>query len=574
MCGMQGVCYSQEVSGTVNEVVSTTELRKKVLPTVVYIKSKEGYGSGVVIRTSEYNTFVLTNEHVTRGNDKVEVFFLAYDAKQNEIRDSEFYFGSQRANTLLRRLGYATEGRVVAEDEEADVAVIDFHRFPKTVESILLKDVDVYDHLKAGDMVHFFGHPQDQELLWQWNLGQFKGYEETGLFLEARSWKGNSGGPLLNKNGELIGLIKSGDDVTKSWAVPLEPIIDLVKNLKEWDVISIVNETESDIAYEVQWVEGETWEQITLEPEQWKIHKHPTDADRSFQTKIRYVSIEQQTPQEPADTDAKKPEAQNDKKPEEQDAKKPEAQDDKNDENIVNNEHELKYIKRGFFSSNNTDRINPKLDGYNYRFVSSDAKKIEFQERRQTVWIANNSKKTQKYRIKWSEKRTDEDPYTLEPGKTRPHWSRRTILELDANYPKIRYHYSILNSAKRTKDTGIFEQSIKTTKEMQFFPIDAKSDEHIIDIEELRKTIKDNIEGYYHLHASGAYVIPEIRAGLPTPKNKETETSKKWEKLIIPICLGITVISLSVVAIFAIQYFSLKDTSFCTATGNLDHSLI
>ena len=540
--GMQGVCYSQKVSGTVHKVMSASELREKVLPTVVCIKSKERFGSGVVIKTSEDNTFVLTNEHVTRGSDEVEVFFLAYDAKQNEIRDSEFYLGSQHATTLLRRLGYATDGRVVAEDKAADVAVIDLRGFPKTVESILLKNVDIYDHLKTGDMVHFLGHPQDQELLWQWNLGRFKGYEESGLFLEARSWKGNSGGPVLNKEGELIGLIKRSDDVTRAWAVPLEPIIDLVKDLKEWDIISIVNETESDVVYEVNWLEGETWERNTLEPGQWEIHRHPTNADGSFQTKIRYASTGQQTPQAPVDTDTKKSEEQNDREPDEQ--------NDKNHENITHNEHKLRYIKRWFFSSDDTDRIKPKLDGYNYRFVSPDSKNIEFQEKRQTVWIANHSTKTQEYKIKWSAHRFDEDAYTLEPGKARPHWSTRTILGLSANYPKIRYHYSIFNSTKRTKQTGIFEKSITTTKEMQFFRIDAKPDEHILDIEELRKTIKDNIEGYYHLQAIQEYVIPEIREGLPT-----TETSKKWEKMIIPICLGITVISLSIVAVFAIQYF-------------------
>lgn len=589
LVGINGICYCQEFSYTVNEVISAAEMRKNVLPFVVYIKTKKINGSGVVIKTWENNTFVLTNEHVTRGSDEVEVFFLAYDAKQNEIRDRDFYFGSQHDTTLLRRLGYAIEGRVVAEDKEADVAVIALHRFPKTLETIQLKNVDVNDHLKAGDIVHFFGHPGDQELLWQWNLGQFKGYEDSRLFLEARSWKGNSGGPVLNKKGELIGLIKSSDDITRSWAVPLEPIIDLVKDLKAWDIISIVNETESDVVYEVNWVEGETWKRNTLEPGEWKIHKQPTKVDGTFHPKIRYVSNVKLTP--PAvDTDTKDSEEQNDEKVEEQNDHKPdeqndrdseeqndekpdgqknenlEQQNDKNDENIVENEHKLRYINRQFFSSDDTDRIKPELDGYNYRFVSSDSMDIEFQEKKQTVWIANNSTETENYSIKWSDDRFDEDHYTLEPGKARPHWSTRTILGLSPNYPKIRYHYTIFDSTKRSKNKGFYEKSITTTKEMQYFPIDTKSDEHILDIEKLRKTTKDNIDGYYYLQAREKYVVPDIREGLPTPKNKQTETTNTpedkhtetatvWGKLFIPMLLGTTVISLSVIAVLAIDYY-------------------
>ena len=577
--GLQGTCYSQKVFEIGGGVMRASELREKALPAVVYIKTEKGYGSGVVIKTSEGNTFVLSNEHVTADNDEVEVFFLAYDAKQNEIRDSEFYFGSKHSTDLLRRLGYTIKARVVAEDKEADVAVIDLSGLLKTVDSISLNNVDVYDNLKTGDAVHFLGHPGDQVLLWQWNLGQFKGYEDRWLLLEGRTWKGNSGGPLLNEKGELIGLIKATDDVTETWAVPLEPIIDLVKGLKQWDIISVVNETETDVVYEINWSEDEAWEENTLEPGEWKFHRHPTKVFGSFQTKIRYVSTIQQTQETPIDTDTKKPEEQDnqkpedqddqesedqdDKKPEEQDDqesedqddKKPEEQDDKKQENLPDKEYKLNYVKRYFFSSEGTERIKPKLDGYNYRFVSPDSKNIEFQQMRQTVWIANDTKEKQKYSIKWSGNRFDEDNYTLEPGKIMPHWSTRTILGLAANYPKIRYKYSVSHSDELTKQWGTLEKTLTITKETQFFPIEAKPDEYIKDIEDVRKSIKDSEKGYYYLYAFQANSVPNIYAGLPHPKIRQTKTPKKWEKWIVPISIGITVLSLSIAVAFGIQYF-------------------
>ena len=104
VCGVQGVCYSQKISETSEKIMSASEMREYVLPTVVLIRSKHGSGSGVVIKSPSGKAFVLTNEHVIRGSDQVEVYFLAYDSNLNEIRDSEFYLGLKYYNTLLRRL--------------------------------------------------------------------------------------------------------------------------------------------------------------------------------------------------------------------------------------------------------------------------------------------------------------------------------------------------------------------------------------------------------------------------------------------------------------------------------------
>ena len=67
-------------------------MRERVLPAVVLIKCNDGSGgSGVVVKVPDGNKFVLTNEHITRGNDMVKVYFLASDSKGRYIRDREFY---------------------------------------------------------------------------------------------------------------------------------------------------------------------------------------------------------------------------------------------------------------------------------------------------------------------------------------------------------------------------------------------------------------------------------------------------------------------------------------------------
>ena len=510
ICGVQEVCYSQEISETSKKIMSASEMRKHVLPTVVFIRSKHARGSGVVVKSSGGKAFILTNEHVIRGSDQVEVYFLAYDSNLNEIRDSEFYLES-KYSTLLRRLGYVTDGRVVADNKEADVAIIRPAAHPKTAKWFLLKDVNVYDNMKRGDQVHFFGHPADQGLLWQWNAGHFQGYNERDLFYEGRPWKGNSGGPVVNKNGELIGITKEIDDVTQAWAVSLEPIIGLVSDLEEWYIFSIINDTESTIVYEVNWSEGETWKEHSLEPGQWYPHRQPTDTPTVTTPKIRYVSTQQQDSQGPVDTNTENTEVQS----------------EETLEDITYTEQEIKYVKRQFFSSDVRERIIPKLDGSNYQFIGTESQKIELHEPRQTVWIANHTTNIWNYKIKWSAARLDEENYTLEPGKAQPHWNARTTAEPSANYPKIQIDYSY--SFDDTKYSGTIEKSVTTTILPEFFPIDAKTNEHIMDIGNIKKsTFTEYGIGYYHFSLSPENGVFEIRDGLPI----QSKPSAWWKRKI------------------------------------------
>lgn len=535
VCRVQGICYSQEAPETFKKIMSASEMRQYVLPTVVLIRSKNSQGSGVVIKSPSGKAFVLTNEHVIRGSDQVEVYFLAHDSNLNEIRDREFYLGARYYSTLLRRLGYVTDGRVVADNKEADVAIIHPTGLPKTAKQFLLKDVGVYDDMKRGDQVHFFGHPADQGLLWQWNAGHFQGYNKRDLFYEGRPWKGNSGGPVVNKDGELIGITKKIDDVTQAWAVSLEPIIGLVSDLEEWYIFSIVNDTESTIVYEVNWSEGETWEEHSLESGQGYPHKQPTDTPTVTTPKIRYISIQQQDSQEPADTNTENTEVQSEETP----------------GNIIYTEQEIKYVKRQFFGSDVTERIIPKLDGYNYQFIGTELQKIELHEPRQTVWIANHTTDIWNYKIKWSAARLDEKNYTLEPGKTQPHWNTKTAAALSANYPKIQIDYSYLFGD--TKYSGTIEKPITTTIVPEFFPIDAKTDEHIMDIGNIKKSTSTKYGiGYYHFHLSPENGALEIRDGLPAPEVNKPPTWWKRKIQIFGILVPSWIIEIVFGAIIAV----------------------
>ena len=300
---------------------------------------------------------------------------------------------------MLRRLGYVTNGRVVAEDREADVAIIRPDGLPKAArwftfekKDLDTKNTDVYGDMMPGEEVHIFGHPQDRELNWEWDAGHFRGYDERELFLEARPWKGNSGGPVTNRNGALIGLTKSIDDVTKSWAVSVEPIATLAGELKEWRIFTIINDTESVVSYKIKWPEDDIWTENSLEPGESYPHKLIFNLKSQIVPKIQYTPT-QQNPQELVNTDTA--------------------------EHVLN-------TKSQFFVSDVNDRIKPELDGYNHRFVfNPQSKKIELHAPKQIVWIANDTTARLSYTIKWSAGRLAEENYILEPGKVQPHWNTK-----------------------------------------------------------------------------------------------------------------------------------------------------
>lgn len=166
-----------------------------VSPGVVLIQqvgdTGSGLGSGFV-----YNTdgFIITNYHVVEGANDLEVDFPS---------------------------GYKTRGTVKATDLDSDLAVIKVNAPADQLHPIPLGDSD---QVKVGQTVVAIGNPfglnntmtmgiisakgRTMDSLRQTNDGN---YYSTGDMLQtdASINPGNSGGPLLNLNGEVVGLNRS-----------------------------------------------------------------------------------------------------------------------------------------------------------------------------------------------------------------------------------------------------------------------------------------------------------------------------------------------------------------------------
>ena len=129
----------------------------KAIRSVMWIVTNEGQASGVLI--DKDLRLAVTNEHVTKGNVWVDVFFPVRDRNEKLISKRSFY-ADRRNRRILYQLGYYTRGRVVAEDANSDLAIIELDGIPETSREIDHNfNYHVYRDMNSGDAVDIFGNP-------------------------------------------------------------------------------------------------------------------------------------------------------------------------------------------------------------------------------------------------------------------------------------------------------------------------------------------------------------------------------------------------------------------------------
>ena len=158
-----------------------------------------GWGSGFVYKVDDNNGYVVTNYHVTEGYKKALV---------------EFTNGS------------TTEGTVVGGDQYTDVSVIKVDKNSIIKVAEIGKSADT----RLGDTVFTIGTPVSLNYKFTVTRGILSGKDRLSVMSSSSnsmfyntsdSWylnelqidasinSGNSGGPLANANGEVIGIVNS-----------------------------------------------------------------------------------------------------------------------------------------------------------------------------------------------------------------------------------------------------------------------------------------------------------------------------------------------------------------------------
>ncbi len=176
----------------------------------------EGLGSGVIINAAK--GYVITNNHVVNGADKIKV----------QLND-----------------GREFDAKLVGRDEQTDLALLQLPN-PTNLTEIKMADSDA---LRVGDFAVAVGNP--------FGLGQtatsgiISALGRSGLNLEglenfiqtdASINRGNSGGALINLNGELIGintaiLAPGGGNIGIGFAIPSNMVQNLSQQLIEYGTV-------------------------------------------------------------------------------------------------------------------------------------------------------------------------------------------------------------------------------------------------------------------------------------------------------------------------------------------------
>ncbi|HKN57481.1 MAG TPA: Do family serine endopeptidase [Gemmatimonadaceae bacterium] len=179
-------------------------------------------GSGFIISPDGY---ILTNNHVVEGATKVDVHFGA-DTEGNG--------------------GHTVSAKIIGRDPATDIALLKID-VPGTLPTVPLGDSD---HIRKGDWAIAIGNPFQFENTLTVGVISAKG-RALGLSEETRSFEnfiqtdaainfGNSGGPLLNINGEVVGIntaIRGGGAQGLGFATPINTAKRLLPELKQGKVV-------------------------------------------------------------------------------------------------------------------------------------------------------------------------------------------------------------------------------------------------------------------------------------------------------------------------------------------------
>jgi Do/DeqQ family serine protease len=169
----------------------------------------QGLGSGIIVRNKDGVYYALTNNHVVEDANEITV----------AVRDGKEY-----------------PAQLVGRDERRDLALVSF----KTNDYHPLASLGDSDSVTVGDWAIAIGNPLGEQFSFSVTMGIVSAVGRTGgpggnindfIQTDAPINQGNSGGPLVNIRGEVIGIntwiasnLSGGGNVGLGFAIPINNV--------------------------------------------------------------------------------------------------------------------------------------------------------------------------------------------------------------------------------------------------------------------------------------------------------------------------------------------------------------
>lgn len=164
-------------------------------------------GSGALVDVDR--RLIVTNFHVVEDCSEVTVYFPRFENGM---------IVAERDSYLADGDHHSIRGRVLCSRREQDLALIELETLPAGIHPLLLAK----NPIRPGEPVHSIGNPGVSDFLWVYSpgfvrqSGQRRIEFSDGHVVQARMIEttspvnpGDSGGPLLNDGGELVGVVQS-----------------------------------------------------------------------------------------------------------------------------------------------------------------------------------------------------------------------------------------------------------------------------------------------------------------------------------------------------------------------------
>lgn len=172
----------------------------------------DGAGTGFVFDADK--KLLVTCRHLVAERSKVDVIFPWY-REGKLVAERREYLGNR---VQLRDLGLLVTGKIIKTSNELDLALVQLESLPRGIRSVTFATNPV----SIGDRVHLFGNRLDLDTVWNLTEGPVRA---TGRLSDGYFWRGkklaenanaiiaqlpteegDSGGPLFNERGELVGM--------------------------------------------------------------------------------------------------------------------------------------------------------------------------------------------------------------------------------------------------------------------------------------------------------------------------------------------------------------------------------